>query len=193
MEEHQDEWQPLPANLIPEGGVATHDFLGYGPVPRLHQEGRETLSIGNFEEGDSIAGRVRYNPANFTRGSVELDKLSEKFKMVCLGIDNGSRKYINFKSEPRNLIFCETVGPTTPLRDRMVRLQSNYGYGANAAGSAGIHTFHRRHTEDAPGCRFEFHRAHAPNWVETRNAMFEMEELEHYKPERPSFSNKPDS
>lgn len=49
MEEHQDEWQPLPANLMPQGGIATTDFLGYVPIPRLHAEGRETLRIGHFD------------------------------------------------------------------------------------------------------------------------------------------------
>lgn len=28
MEAHQDAWNPLPANLTPENGVATSDFLG---------------------------------------------------------------------------------------------------------------------------------------------------------------------
>lgn len=120
MEEHQDEWQPLPANLMPQGGIATTDFLGYGSIPRLHAERRETLCIGHFDEGDDVAGRLRYNTALFTRCNTELDKLSETFKMVRLGLDNDSRKYVKFKSEPGNLVFCETVDNTVPLRDRRI-------------------------------------------------------------------------
>lgn len=77
QEEHQPIWQPLPANMLPPGGVATEDFLGYSPIPRLHAECRQTLRIGHFEEGDDIAGRLRYNPALFIRCNNELEKLSD--------------------------------------------------------------------------------------------------------------------
>lgn len=128
LEDPQDNWIPLPANLMPEGGVATSDFLGYSPIPRLHAEGRQSLRVGHFEEGVDISGRLRYNPALFIRCNSELENLSDKFKMYRLGNDKGARKYTKFKSEPGNLVFCELVDPTTLLRDRMVRLRSNYGY-----------------------------------------------------------------
>lgn len=87
--------------------------------------------------------------------------------MTRFGYDRGIRKYVKYTSEPGNLVFCETLDATLPLRDRMVRLQSNYGYGSNAAGSAGVHTLHRRRTEEVPGCCFTFDGAPAPNWIET--------------------------
>lgn len=126
LEDPQEDWIPLPQNLIPVGGVATRDFLGYSRIQRLHPEGRQSLQVGQFEEGDDIDGRVRYDPALFIRCNTELAKLYDKFKMIYMGNDKGSRKYIKFKSEPGILVFCETVDNAGPIRERMVRLQSNY-------------------------------------------------------------------
>lgn len=37
-------WTHLPEDMLPEGGVATPDFLGYNPqLPTLHNEGKESF------------------------------------------------------------------------------------------------------------------------------------------------------
>lgn len=114
LEGELEDWIPLPQNLIPAGGVATRDFLGYSRIQRLHPERRQSIQVGRFEESDDIAGRVRYNPALFIRCNTELAKLSDKFKMIAMGNEKGSRKYIKFKSEPGNLVLCEAVDNASP-------------------------------------------------------------------------------
>lgn len=111
LEEPQVDWIPLPANLILQGGVATSDFLGYSPIPRSHAEGRQSLRVGHFEQGDDIASRLRYNPALFIRCNAELEKLSDKFKMCKLGNDKGIRKYIKFKSDQAIWSFVKRLIP----------------------------------------------------------------------------------
>ncbi|KAG8274918.1 hypothetical protein J6590_097457 [Homalodisca vitripennis] len=82
---------PLPNALMPQRGTTTRDFLGYLPIPAPHQEGKEALRVGIFEEGDNIAGRIRYNAALFTKVNTELMRLEDKFKFLKLGLDKSSR------------------------------------------------------------------------------------------------------
>lgn len=176
------DWDPITPELAPEDGIPTRDFLGYLPIPRLHAEGKQTMRAGRFEEGDSITGRIRYNAELFTKGNAELSKMKDKFKMITCGMEKDARKYVKFKSDPGNLVFTETIDPASALNTRMVRLLSNFSYGTNAAGSAGIHVLHRRRTIQAPGCCYTFNAEYAQNWIETRNSLFEM--LEPFAPTR---------
>lgn len=96
---------------MPEGGVPTRDFLGYEEIPVLHAEGKEVLRTGRFEDGDGVAGRIRYNAGLFLKCNAELTRFMDKMKMIKLGLDKGMRKYIKFKTNPGNLIFCEALDP----------------------------------------------------------------------------------
>lgn len=78
------EWDPLPAALLPDGGVSNSNFIGYAPLSRLHPDARDAIARGTFEEGDDIAGRLRYNGNLFLKTTNKLNSLSRKFKMSKL-------------------------------------------------------------------------------------------------------------
>ncbi|KAL4721583.1 hypothetical protein ACJJTC_018544 [Scirpophaga incertulas] len=55
----EPEIPPLPAVMIPAGGVPNENLLGHGPLDLLHQEARQRIEGFDFPEGDSEAARLR--------------------------------------------------------------------------------------------------------------------------------------
>lgn len=82
--EPPQQWNPLPEQLLPVGGIPTPNFIGYAPITRLHPDARDAITRGAFEEGDDVAGRLRFNGNLFLKTTNKLNSLAKRFKMSKL-------------------------------------------------------------------------------------------------------------
>lgn len=172
------EWDPLPPDLMPPGGEPNSNFIGYAPIDVLHPDARDALSRGSFEEGDDIAGRLRVNGNLFLKASGKLASLDKRFKMCKLT----NTELVKYKTQTANLVISRTNDASQVIAGRSVTNSSSYQFGANASGAAGIFTYHRERTAQAPGCCFTFEGHPDPIWVESRNSNLEM--IEEFGPTR---------
>lgn len=150
--EPPEQWNPLPEALLPEGGMSNSNFIGYAPTVRLHPDARDAISRGTFEEGDDIAGRLRYNGNLFLKTTNKLNSLAKRFKMSKLT----NISAVKYRTQPANLIISRTNDEAQIIADRAVTNVSFYQFGSNASGAAGIFTYHRERTQVSPGCCFTF-------------------------------------
>ncbi|CAG9566689.1 unnamed protein product [Danaus chrysippus] len=81
----QPEIPPLPAAMIPAGGIPNENLLGHGPPEILHPEARQRIEGFEFPEGDSGAARLRVCPELMARINTVLFEMKNRYKMRGIG------------------------------------------------------------------------------------------------------------
>ena len=83
-------WEPLPANMIPNGAIPTENLLGYrANVERLNPEGLNALLNVEFPNGQDMASRLKWAPELVSRVSGTLKSMQTKYKMHLGRISRG--------------------------------------------------------------------------------------------------------
>lgn len=164
-------WTPLPEDMMPPGLTPTANFIGYGALRHNAPASLSVLDNLHFPPDDgTLNSRLQYCPELTARVNSRLETVKERFKIA-------SASTITRKIIPANVGYVQVndVSPSTePIAIRSgILFSSNPGSGT-LSNLMYLWGLHRRRTETAPACCF-LNGANIPNgWMLTINSNFTM-------------------
>lgn len=169
---------PLPADLVPAGGVATRNLLGHGPPDIIPAEARPRITGFDFPDGDSVAARLKICPELMMRVNTVLFELRTRFKMRDIGRTSpGLRNYIIPKHIPGNVRFVyveENTPDAMKLSYKQNQIRSSSSFGSSSAGQENVHVIHRLRNNNARGLCYTVNNAAPQGWNAHINDNFNM-------------------
>lgn len=171
-------WNPFPQEWLPRGSRVNENLLGWWPTERLHADSYRVLLNCEFDNSDTITGRLRHCEYAFGQVHDCLKELGDKIVLVEASFD-----VLQHRENAAAFVYKRTsdegVDYTTRLSDIPADLLSPYSFGSTVAGRAHYHGLKRERSVFKPGVfltvRDGQNRQVPPEgWIATRNANFSM-------------------
>lgn len=161
-------WNPFPAGTFPDKAVLNENLLGYHLPQRLHSDALNVISDCNFDEGNTMSGRLCHSAACIERTSLTLSRLKtiESTLATYKPTENAAIFISKQKAEP-------VLGR---LVDYNASLGSPFAFGQSVANRAAYFGYKRRRTIAAPGVCLSVGGVPPEAFIPTRNYNYTMQE-----------------
>ncbi|CAF4947713.1 unnamed protein product [Pieris macdunnoughi] len=183
-QQRNQEYGPLPEELIPGNLVPNRNLLGFEDIDINTHGAAARLDGIVFPNDNTLEGRYRYSPLLHTRVYTILAEMKDRFKMLELRREQNPQG-LNLQDRIKrrvtavNLAFVESIGPVNdadiPLFLKTADVHSFGAQGSAVSNQANIETLHRRRVTQARGLCCLTEAGNAPGgWVATCNSNFNM-------------------
>lgn len=110
--QHEEDYNPVPPELMAGNLVPNRNLLGYEPVDPVNAGATARLAGIDFPNDDTLEGRYRYSALLQTRVYVVLAEMKDRFKMIELRREHNDRglnvmEKIKKKVTQANLAYVE--------------------------------------------------------------------------------------